>query len=172
MEIELQSGLLGIAPSAGKVFHRKGYYSAARDADIVTDVSLEVYRPGSTEPFLIWIWECKDYGHRVPVDDVEEFQKKMEQIGPSRTKGTVVARSGFQKGAINVARSWGIGLVRLSPDGTLMRLLESAAWDPAADVEEGLTTLGPPGSLCYAVTGSGFAVHDFSRYVREEFENI
>lgn len=87
----------GLSPKIASVYHKKGYYSKDREKDIITDVSIELKRPNATEPFLIWIWECKDYAHRVPIDDVEEFHSKLEQIGMDKTKGTVAARSEFQE---------------------------------------------------------------------------
>jgi hypothetical protein len=174
LELELQTGGLGILPAAARVFHRKGYHSPARRGDIIFDVAVEVSRPGADSPYLIWVWECKDYGHRVPVDDVEEFQKKLEQIGPSRAKGTIISRNGFQQGAFNVARTWGIGLVKLPQSGTLERLLESVHVDPSAKaVERNLTMIStmdrhPLYVSCYAMTASGIPTDSFERYIRGE----
>ena len=119
---ELQRGALAIDPAHAKVYRHKGYYSSLRDKAITVDVSLELCRPGTSEPYLIWIWECKNYAKPVPVGDVEEFHAKLEQLGVHRIKGTIACRNGFQDGAIRTARGWGIGLVRLLPSGSIIRL--------------------------------------------------
>lgn len=104
-------------PNSCKVFKGKGYYSKDRNADIITDISIEVYVGDSTIPSIIWVWECKDYGKSIPVDDVEEFHSKLSQIGGDRTKGTIITSNGaFQAGALNFASSKGIALARLLPE--------------------------------------------------------
>ena len=65
LEDELASGLLGLEPSATRVHHRRPYFSRDRGKDIIVDVSIELTRPGSAGPFLIWVWECKSYIVRV-----------------------------------------------------------------------------------------------------------
>lgn len=126
LEEELQSGKLGIMPECAKVFHRRGYYSQQRNKSIIVDVAIELYRPGMNEPYLLWVWECKDYTHRVPVDDVEEFHAKIEQIGQHNTKATIVCRNGFQESALTYARNMRIGLARMVPDGSIFRFQEAA----------------------------------------------
>lgn len=113
----LDNGQLGLLPNSCKVFKGKGYYSKDREADIITDVSVEVYIGDSTIPSIIWIWECKDYGKAIPVDDIEEFNVKLSQIGEDKTKGTIITSNGaFQSGALRFASSKGIALARLLPE--------------------------------------------------------
>lgn len=109
----LAQGALGLVPEMTKVFHRRAYYSQARKKDIIVDVAVELRLAGADVPSILWIWECKDYSSSVPVDDVEEFHAKLEQIGADNTKGTIVTRSSFQSSAFEYARSNGIGLARL-----------------------------------------------------------
>ena len=172
LEMELQSGMLGIDPAWATVFHRRKYPSPDRGKPIVVDVAVEVTRPGAAEPFLTWIWECKDHVRPVPVGAVEEFQAKLMQIGASRCKGTVASRSGFQESAVNTARKWGIGLVRMHPDGSLVRLFEHSisARDPRAEALAGLVQpLGAgPRSAFYAIAGNGAPASRFHDYLREE----
>ena len=47
---------------------------------------------------------------------MEEFHTKLQQIGEDNTKGTFVTSGALQRGALNFARSKGIGVVRLLPD--------------------------------------------------------
>lgn len=107
------NGALGIAPSNARSYHRKSYQSAERKAPIVFDIAIEVFRDGAVSPFLLWIWECKAYTRPVPVDDIEEFHAKLQQIGGDRTKGTVASLMPFQTGAVEYARTHGIGLARV-----------------------------------------------------------
>lgn len=100
-----------------KVFLHKKYFSKDRDDFIETDVSIEVFIENANEPFFIWIWECKDYKNAIPIDDLEEFHAKLEQIGADNTKGTMITAQGyFQTGAINYAKNKKIGLARILPD--------------------------------------------------------
>ncbi len=102
----------GLIPDASEVVSRCRLYSKARESDITFDVVVKTYaKPKPTTPWHLWIWECKNYSHDVPVDDVEEFHSKLVQVGAH--KGTVVTRQGFQAGAIAFARSHGIGLMTL-----------------------------------------------------------
>lgn len=164
LESELKHGKLGISGNAAQVYHRKSYYSGDRQSSIKTDVSLEVTRPGATAPFLVWIWECKDYNHLVPVDDLEEFHSKIEQVGVHRTKGTIVSRLGFQRAAITYARSKAIGLARILPDGSVLRLTEAVHETPDEFVEFGLSEQNTEELefMFYCLTTFGEGATDFS----------
>ncbi|HEY0015073.1 MAG TPA: restriction endonuclease [Longimicrobium sp.] len=138
----VNKGLLGWHASACRVRHHAAYYSRDREKDIIFDVSIELMLPSSSKPSIIWIWECKDYSSPVPVDDLEEFHAKLEQIGSANTKGTVVTRRGFQKSAIKYAVSKGIGLARLLPPHQIQWVIhyhaEQTAEELAAEVVEAL----------------------------------
>ncbi len=113
---ELEAGRLGVSPSSGRIFKRKGYYSKDREKDIIVDISIEVWLPGADNYSMLWVCECKDYGRSVPVDDVEEFKSKLDQIAGKNIKGVVATRNAFQDGAITYARNQGLGLVRIMPE--------------------------------------------------------
>jgi len=95
-----------------KVFRKKGYYSKDREKDIEFDISVEVFLPGQDTFSLLILVECKNYSHRVPVDDVEEFFAKIQQVSGANTKGIIVATKAFQESAFNFSKSKGIGLLR------------------------------------------------------------
>jgi hypothetical protein len=78
LQVELSQGRLGIDSASGKIFKKKGYYSRDREKDIVVDISIEVWPPGAQNYSLLWVCECKNYGHSIPVDDVEEFKAKLD----------------------------------------------------------------------------------------------
>jgi Zn-dependent peptidase ImmA (M78 family) len=95
-----------------RIYKKKGYYSKDREKNIIFDISIEVALPGQSTYSLLVLIECKNYDHRVPVDDVEEFFAKCEQISPSNIKSVVVSTNAFQEGAFKFARSKGMGLLR------------------------------------------------------------
>ena len=112
----VNNGELGLIANACQVHRHKGYYSRDREKNIITDVSVELYLGNSTKPSVIWVWECKDYGKSIPVDDIEELHAKLEQIGADNTKGTVItSRGSFQSSALKYADAKGIGVARLLP---------------------------------------------------------
>lgn len=55
------------------------------------------------------ICECKDWGSNVPQEKVHAFRTVMHETGANR--GYIVARKGFQVGAIEAAAATNIGLV-------------------------------------------------------------
>lgn len=55
--------------------------------------------------------ECKDY--EVPIDDVEAFRTKLEDVGG---RGILVSSKGFQKGAKTTAEAYGIELFTLTEE--------------------------------------------------------
>lgn len=85
--------------------------------------------------------ECKSYNHRVPVDDVEEFHSKLDDIGAQ--KGIMVTTLGFQNGAIKAARGRRIALALL-------------------------TQKPQPGEISYVVNRAGPRI-EFYREVSKEF---
>ena len=121
---ELRDERLCASPKNAKIFKKKAYHSRDRGSSIITDVSIELFLPGRERPSLVWIFECKDYASTVPVDDIEEFHAKLQQIGEDNTKGTFVTSGALQRSALAYAQSKGIGVVRLLPDDQLVIVME------------------------------------------------
>ena len=172
LEDHIKQGDLGVNAQLVKVFLHKGYWSRVRGKPITMDVSLELYRRGAGEPYLVWIWECKDYHDRVPVDDVEEFHTKLEQIGLHKTKGTIVCRNGFQESAVRVAEAYGISLARILPDGSVIRLME-AAFEPTVSRDFAVFGLTQPDTeqlttLVYGLSSSSKGVTDIGDLIALE----
>lgn len=109
---EIVRGRFFVNPDTCKIFPKKGYYSRDREKDIVFDIAVEVYLPGHDTYSLLILIECKNYNHPVPVDDVEEFYQKVEQVAGANGKGIIVSTNSFQEGAFNFSRSKGMGLLR------------------------------------------------------------
>jgi predicted helicase len=63
---------------------------------------------------LLVLVECKHYKHRVPVDDVEEFHSKIDDIGAQ--KGILITTVGFQSGALKAAKGRRIALALLTKE--------------------------------------------------------
>lgn len=105
-----------------KVRRNAKYYSKDRESHIICDISVEKYLEDpdtntALRPAIIMVIECKDYSGPVPVDDVEEFHSKLQQIGADNTKGIMISHTGgFQRSALNYAHSKGIALARILPN--------------------------------------------------------
>lgn len=98
--------------SMSTVFQKKGYYSRAREKDIIFDVAIEVRLPGAANFSHVTLIECKNYAHSVSVSDVEEFFAKVQQVAPANCKGVLASTAPFQEGTVKYANAQGIGLLR------------------------------------------------------------
>ena len=116
IEKELKNDRLGLSPSQVKIFKKKGYFSKERKSDIIVDIAIEVWPPNAENYSLLWICECKNYSSTVPVNDVEEFKAKLDQIAGKNIKGVIASPNALQQGALDYARSNGIGVVRVLPN--------------------------------------------------------
>jgi hypothetical protein len=106
----------GYFPFEGNVKVLRGatYPGLTPGSTINIEVSIEAYREGASEPFLIWLWECKDKDDRkVEVGDVRELYSKLQEIGVSRAIGSLATTIGFQQGALELAKKLGISLYLL-----------------------------------------------------------
>jgi Zn-dependent peptidase ImmA (M78 family) len=99
-------------PKACITYRKKGYYSRDREKNIIFDVSIEYVLPGASRYSMVTLIECKNYSHPVPVDDVEEFFAKAQQVAAGNSKLVLASTAAFQEGAIKFAKSKGIGLLR------------------------------------------------------------
>jgi hypothetical protein len=159
IEDEIKKGRHGIDPKFVRLHQKKPYPSMRRD-DIITDVSVELWRLKAADYWFLWIIECKDLGGPVPVDDVEEFHSKMQQINAH--KGTIASRHGFQKGCVQFAESAKIGLFRLDASGSTLVLNENFATPTVAEALETHHPNGMPGTFAGITHGAGtFAFEEF-----------
>lgn len=128
LQTEIDADRFWAKKSNCKVFWKKGYHSKDRGGDIVFDVSIEVYLPGAKEYSTLVLVECKNYAHSVPVDDVEEFFTKVQQVAAANAKAVVASTASFQSGSRAFAKSKGIGLMRcFEPGGFKWELRRSAS---------------------------------------------
>lgn len=94
------------------IFMKKGYYSKDREKNIIFDIAIEISLPGQVNYSVLVLIECKNYNHKVPVDDVEEFYAKTQQISGANIKAIVASTNSYQDGTFKYSRSKGIGLLR------------------------------------------------------------
>lgn len=96
------------------------YFSEARNGLIEFDISIETTQKNSNQVSMLTIIECKNYSSKkVPVDDIEEFISKLNQVSGKNIKGIICTKKGFQKSCLNVAKYNGIALVRISSERDL-----------------------------------------------------
>jgi len=120
---ELVSERLGLLPNSCQIFRKKKYYSKNRKADIELDISIEVFLPNAPNWSFLWAIECKDYKGALPVNDVEEFHAKIQQIAGDNVKATLILSGALQKSALEYCKSLGIGVVRLLSDDQINLIL-------------------------------------------------
>ena len=97
-----------------QVFWKKAYYSKTREKNIIFDITIESYIAGSKDFSLLTVIECKNLNKNVSVDDIEEFDSKLRQVGEHNTKGILVSTNGFARTTIKMAKNLKIGLLRIS----------------------------------------------------------
>lgn len=137
IERELKADRLGLSPSQTKIFRKKAYFSKERKSNIIVDIAIEVWPPNAKNYSLLWVCECKDYSGTIPVNDVEEFKAKLDQIAGKNIKGVIASPNALQEGALKYAQSSGIGVVRILPDNQV-----SWSWHlmTTADMKEKLNS--------------------------------
>jgi hypothetical protein len=77
LEGEIQANRFFAKPECCRIFHRKPYYFRDRRSKIVFDLAIEISIPGIPIPSMVYLIECKNYDHPVPVSDIEEFFAKL-----------------------------------------------------------------------------------------------
>lgn len=108
---------LPITKKRSLVFQKKRYYSKVRKDYIIFDITIEIFLPNQTEYSMLWIIECKDYKQPIPVNRIQTFKAQIDEVAGH--KGIFISTSKYQRGAINTAKSYGIGLAIMQPDDSL-----------------------------------------------------
>jgi predicted helicase len=121
-----------------RIFSKKGYHSRDRNSDIIFDVAIELYLPGSDDYSAVILIECKDYTGSVPVNDVEEFFAKVQQVNAAGAKAIFATTAAFQRGAREFAATKRIGLIRyFGPDNFKWELKRSPSASARSTSAEG-----------------------------------
>jgi Zn-dependent peptidase ImmA (M78 family) len=105
----LETGELPISKYS-RIYQKKSY-TGKSGSDIVFDISIESYMPNTKEYSLLILVECKDYNRSIQVEKLRDFSSRIEDV--SAHKGFFITSSKFQKGALDWAKSKGIGLALL-----------------------------------------------------------
>lgn len=116
LQAHVASEKFGFIPECSKVYWRRPYFSRDRNAEIIFDIAIEVTLPTAPEPSFLWLWECKNLSRALSVDDVEEFNSKVQQVAGLNVKAGVISSGPFQRGTIDYAHSRRIAMIRLLPD--------------------------------------------------------
>lgn len=126
VERMIKNGDLGFQPSHCAIFHRKFYKSKADGKLIQADVSVEIRQFGEAEPFLIIIWECKNYSGSVGEAQLKKFLADIQEIGASRVKGILATPTSYSQWARSYAEKHGLGLwtVKMPPEWYSMDSLD------------------------------------------------
>lgn len=99
-------------------------YTMEQNDSYVADVSIDCYlqesdldlSEGIDKPYIVYVFECKNYNHIVDKSDFQEFQNKIEHTRTTRVKGFMVTTSSFSKQTIESANYFGIGLIVVNLD--------------------------------------------------------
>lgn len=138
---ELKNRKLGLVPEQSRIFQKRAYPSRDRGTGIIFDISIEVTLPGAANWSILWLWECKHYEKFVPVDDVEEFWAKIQQVAGSNVKAGFASASPLSKGAVRFARAKGFAVIRIAyPARTMSWVLHSQVPPATAEEAEGYLT--------------------------------
>jgi len=113
---ELSNDRLHVLGKRSNAYQKKGYFSKDRQSEIITDISIETFLPDASDYSLLTIIECKDYSSAIPVDDLEEFHSKIQQIAGNNVKAIFATSAALQKSTLNFAKSKKIGVIRYLPD--------------------------------------------------------
>lgn len=168
----LEDGKLLVSPENTAIFLGKKYYSLQRQDYIQMDITIEkFYEKDSRCPSIILVFECKDYNGSIPVDDVEEFHAKLQQIGADNTKGFIITRNGrFQRSAISYAKANGIALAKI--------ILNPLEVDAITNLKL-LTCIGIPSGLreeaescAKKYVQSGIYLHTLKKYINNEISKF
>jgi Zn-dependent peptidase ImmA (M78 family) len=137
-ELEIKADRFIAKADCCKLRRKPKYFSRDRGSEITFDVSIEIYLPGAEDFTMVVLIECKNYTHSVPVDDVEEFFSKVQQVAAAKSKAIIASTGSFQSGTREFARSKGIGLLRyLSPDDCKWELMRSPSTFDKIDSHSG-----------------------------------
>ena len=114
IEKAIENDELGISKSSAKVFRKKGYFSAKREKEIIFDLSIEIWPRNAKRYSFLFLIECKSSNSKkVPVDDVEEFWGKVDQVAGKNVKGVMISDNSFQSGGLIFAKNTGMMLIEV-----------------------------------------------------------
>lgn len=108
----INEGQLGYLSDCLRIYPKGKYHSRLRANDIIFDLAIEVWPPGASRYVLIYLIECKSYKTRVPVDRIEAFHSKIQQVSGVNAKGIFITNSPLQKSALAMAEAIGMMVIQ------------------------------------------------------------
>jgi hypothetical protein len=124
VESMLASGQLPYRKELVKFRAKAQYYSNTRKGDVDFENVIEVYVNDNVDqvnaqPTHVIFFECKDHGRNVEVGKVEEVVGRLNGSFGFNMKAYIVTRKGFATGALQTAKSHGIGLIKIMPESKI-----------------------------------------------------
>lgn len=119
----IENDVFGIKPEFSKVYLKKGYYSELRKKEIIFDLSIEIWPPKAERFSNLYLIECKSYTNKkVPVDDLEEFLFKVNQIANQGhfIKAVFISDNSFQDGTYEIAKNARVMLLEVNEENELL----------------------------------------------------
>jgi Zn-dependent peptidase ImmA (M78 family) len=127
IEKALKNNDLSFVSEHCTLYRKKKYYNIIREKDVIFDLVIEVKHPLANKPSILCVIECKNYSnHSVPVDDLEEFSYKLQNIKGFTPKGIFITNNKFQSGAFKIAENTGIMLIEVHEDDYTIILHKTA----------------------------------------------
>lgn len=84
---------------------------------IIFDLSIEIWPKDAKRYSFLFLIECKSSNSKkVPVDDVEEFWAKVDQVAGKNVKGVMISDNSFQKGGLTFAKNTGMMLIEVDSE--------------------------------------------------------
>lgn len=108
----IKEGQLGYLSDCLRIYPKGKYHSKLRGDDIIFDLAIEVWPPGASRYVMIYLIECKSYKTRVPVDRIEAFHSKIQQVSGVNAKGIFITNSPLQKSALAMAETIGMMVIQ------------------------------------------------------------
>ena len=122
----LKSDRLRLSPVQARLFRKKIYFSQERQTKIISDISIELWRPQALYYSLLWICIFKNYDHIVPVSDLEDDKTKLDQLEGRNIKGVIASANAVQHEALDYARANGMGIIRILPNDRVRWVIDKA----------------------------------------------
>src|SRR5690606_15306075 len=105
-------------PDQCTIHRKKKYPCTLTNRGIEIDIAIEVRRKGATTPALLVFIECKNYKNIVQEEVVNSFSNTLSRVSEHNTKGYVVFPSKVAKSTIELAKKYGIGVIKFDNKGT------------------------------------------------------
>ncbi|WP_367392076.1 ImmA/IrrE family metallo-endopeptidase [Lewinella sp. LCG006] len=126
LEKAIDEGILGMDGKYCKLRKKPKYYSKERESDIIFDLSIEVWPPGAANYMLLFVVECKNYSHPIPINDLEEFDKKVTQVSGLNAKAVFITNANLQGTGPLYAKNRGIMYIKVYDDNSYKIVLHSS----------------------------------------------